>query len=61
MKRFRQPAIRMALIPGLVEAFFDGGLGVALFGMPVRVCCWKGRVGVEKASWHAGEAVALLE
>lgn len=33
MRKFKYPAIRLALIPGLVEALFDAGLGVALFGM----------------------------
>jgi len=33
MKRFKYPAIRLALIPGLAEALFDAGLGVALFNM----------------------------
>ena len=27
-------ALRLLLVPGLIEAFFDGGLAVALFGMP---------------------------
>lgn len=27
------PAVKLLLIPGLVEAFFNGGLAVALFGM----------------------------
>lgn len=27
------PAIKLLLIPGLVEAFFNGGMAVALFGM----------------------------
>jgi hypothetical protein len=30
------PAVKLLLIPGLTEAFFDGGLGVAFFDMPVR-------------------------
>ena len=34
MNRFKYPALRLALIPGLTEALFDGGLGVALFEMP---------------------------
>lgn len=29
------PALKLLLIPGLTEAFFDGGLGVAFFDMPV--------------------------
>ena len=33
MRRFKYPAIRLALIPGMAEALFDAGLGVALFGM----------------------------
>lgn len=28
------PAVKLLLIPGIVEAFFDGGIAVALFGMP---------------------------
>ena len=28
MRRYKYPAIRLALLPGLVEAFYDGGLGV---------------------------------
>ena len=27
-------ALRLLLVPGLMEAFFDGGLAIALFGMP---------------------------
>ncbi len=27
-------ATRLLLVPGMLEAFFDGGLAVALFGMP---------------------------
>ena len=27
-------ATRLLLVPGILEAFFDGGLAVALFGMP---------------------------
>lgn len=27
------PAVKLLLIPGLVEAFFNGGMAVALFGM----------------------------
>lgn len=35
MRRYKQPALRLALLPGLVEAFYDGGLAVAIFNMPV--------------------------
>jgi len=35
MRKYKVPAIRLSLIPGLCEAFFDGGLAVAIFGMPV--------------------------
>ncbi|PSC74772.1 mitochondrial sodium hydrogen exchanger 9B2-like [Micractinium conductrix] len=35
MKRFKYPAMRLALLPGLAEAFYDGGLAVAIFNMPV--------------------------
>lgn len=35
MRRFKYPAMRLALLPGLAEAFYDGGLAVALFNMPV--------------------------
>jgi solute carrier family 9B (sodium/hydrogen exchanger), member 1/2 len=34
MRRFKYPALRLALVPGLVEALFDAGLGTALFDMP---------------------------
>jgi NhaP-type Na+/H+ or K+/H+ antiporter len=34
MRRYRHPAARLALVPGLAEALFDAGLGVALFQMP---------------------------
>ena len=34
MRRYMFPAIRLALIPGLLEALYDAGLGVALFYMP---------------------------
>lgn len=33
MQRYKFPAIRLALIPGLAEALFDAGLAVALFKM----------------------------
>jgi len=33
MRRFKYPAINLALIPGLIEAVYDAGLAVALFGM----------------------------
>lgn len=26
------PAVKLLLVPGLIEAFFDGGLAIALFG-----------------------------
>ncbi|KAI7845950.1 hypothetical protein COHA_000496 [Chlorella ohadii] len=35
MRRFKYPAMRLALLPGLVEAFYDGGVATALFNMPV--------------------------
>ncbi|GAB4821940.1 hypothetical protein N2152v2_008986 [Parachlorella kessleri] len=35
MRKYKLSAIRLSLIPGLCEAFFDGGLAVAIFGMPV--------------------------
>ncbi|KAL6784451.1 hypothetical protein ACKKBF_B01840 [Auxenochlorella protothecoides x Auxenochlorella symbiontica] len=37
MRRYKYPAIRLALIPGLVEALYDGALATApaLFGMPI--------------------------
>jgi len=34
-KRVGPAAIRLLVIPGICEAFFDGGLATALFGMPV--------------------------
>lgn len=33
-KRVGWAATRLLLIPGICEAFFDGGLAVAIFGMP---------------------------
>ncbi len=33
-KRIGLPAVKLLFVPGLVEAFVDGGLAVALFGMP---------------------------
>ena len=33
MRRYKNPALRLALIPGLIEALYDAGLGVALFNM----------------------------
>ena len=33
MQRYKFPAIRLALIPGLAEALFDAGLAVAFFNM----------------------------
>ncbi|KAL4424127.1 hypothetical protein ABPG75_001428 [Micractinium tetrahymenae] len=35
MRRFKYPAMRLALLPGLAEAFYDGGIAVAIFDMPV--------------------------
>jgi hypothetical protein len=34
MRRYKWPATRLALIPGLVEAVYVAGMGVALFSMP---------------------------
>lgn len=34
-KRVGPAAIRLLFIPGICEAFFDGGIATALFGMPV--------------------------
>ena len=34
-KRVGPAAVRLLLIPGICEAFFDGGIAIALFGMPV--------------------------
>lgn len=34
-KRVGPAAVRLLLIPGICEAFFDGGIATALFGMPV--------------------------
>jgi NhaP-type Na+/H+ or K+/H+ antiporter len=33
MKKYKFPAICLALIPGIIEALYDAGLGVALFSM----------------------------
>jgi NhaP-type Na+/H+ or K+/H+ antiporter len=34
MRLYKWPALRLAFVPGLLEAFFDGGLAILLFGMP---------------------------
>jgi hypothetical protein len=34
MNMYKWPALRLAFVPGIIEALFDAGLGVALFGMP---------------------------
>jgi len=34
MNLYKWPALRLALVPGIVEALFDAGLAVALFSMP---------------------------
>jgi hypothetical protein len=34
MNMYKWPALRLAFVPGIIEAVFDAGLGVALFGMP---------------------------
>ena len=34
-KRVGPAALRLLFIPGICEAFFDGGMAVALFGMSV--------------------------
>ena len=33
-KRVGNSAIRLLLVPGIIEAFFDGGIAIAIFGMP---------------------------
>lgn len=33
MRKYKYPAMRLALIPGIIEALYDAGLGVALFNM----------------------------
>jgi NhaP-type Na+/H+ or K+/H+ antiporter len=33
MRKYKYPALRLALIPGIIEALYDAGLGVALFNM----------------------------
>ena len=33
-KRVGSSAIRLLLVPGIMEAFFDGGMAIAIFGMP---------------------------
>jgi len=48
-KKVGGSAVRLLFIPGLVEAFFDGGVAIPLFGMPpafafalgfiLKVCC----------------------
>lgn len=55
-KRVGIPAVKLLLIPGLTEAFFDGGLGVAFFNMPVG-CHFVSTVYVtccNRPSWAAG-------
>ncbi|KAI8468895.1 MAG: Sodium/hydrogen exchanger family-domain-containing protein [Monoraphidium minutum] len=34
MNMYKWPALRLAFIPGVIEAVFDAGIAVALFGMP---------------------------
>ena len=33
-KRVGWTAVKLLFIPGLVEAFFDGGIAIPIFGMP---------------------------
>ncbi len=33
-KRVGLSAVRLLLVPGIVEAFFDGGIAMPMFGMP---------------------------
>ena len=33
-KRVGRSAIRLLLVPGICEAFFDGGIAIPIFGMP---------------------------
>ncbi len=33
-KQIGIPAVKLLFIPGVIEAFFDGGMAIALFGMP---------------------------
>jgi len=33
-KRVGWTAVKLLFIPGLIEAFFDGGIAVPIFGMP---------------------------
>lgn len=34
MNLYKWPALRLAFVPGVIEALFDAGIAVALFGMP---------------------------
>lgn len=38
MKRYKHPAIRLALIPGLIEALYDAGVATGEFVLCVRLC-----------------------
>lgn len=33
-KRVGAAAVRLLLVPGICEAFFDGGIAIPIFGMP---------------------------
>lgn len=37
MRLYKWPALRLAFIPGLIEAFFDGGIASVLFKMPIML------------------------
>lgn len=37
LRIYKWPALRLAFVPGVAEALFDAGLGVALFGMPLTL------------------------
>jgi NhaP-type Na+/H+ or K+/H+ antiporter len=34
MALYKWPALRLAFVPGIAEAFFDAGVATAVFGMP---------------------------
>jgi len=34
MNMYKWPALRLAFVPGVIEALFDAGVAVALFKMP---------------------------
>ena len=61
MNLYKWPALRLAFVPGIVEALFDAGLGVVLFRMPFTLALSMGFIlkAVGPVRWRGGGAFGL--